>query len=237
MKRTLVVCLICLCVAAGCSIKNARITAQNKEQLLEDAAWSRGITGEQAALLSSAFKESALTGVPIEGKTIGEVLAEQERLRAEDEAARLARAGAAEEQVRKAQEKYRLETYATVTAVKKVFMKSAVYDGVFDGFTLVYLNIDNISGKVIKTLSGRMAFRDKSGRVLLTRVITYYGPYYGDITVGERRMWISKQRNPENDPDGSFRITPLEKLSFEFQTHRIVFADGQCVGAECAGTE
>jgi hypothetical protein len=232
LKKTLAVCLVCLSVA-GCSIKNARVTEDNKEQLLEDATWSIFLTDEEAGQLVSAFKASAFTGENIEGKTLGQVLAEQKRREAEDEAVRQAKIYAWEKRFDEVRVRDKLDTYLTVTPAKKVFLSTALYDGVIDSRIQIDLVIDNKSDKEIKTLSGRALFKDRSGRILTERLLTYYGLAFGSVKAGETKQWTTMQRNAENDPDDkALKNTALNDLTFEWQTRRIVFADGSAVGME-----
>jgi len=218
---------------AACSVKSAKITADNKEQLLEDATWSRGITGEEVGLLASAFKESAYTGEKIEGKTVGEVLAGRKRLQAEEKKTQQAKLDAEEIRFKEVQKRDELGKYMTVTPAKKVFLDTGIYDGVFDSRMEMELIIDNKSDKDIKTFSGMVLFKDKTGSVLMTRSATYYGLTYGDIKAGEKRRWINIQRYNENDPgDRALKKASLENLTFEWETRRIIFSDGLSVGME-----
>ncbi len=230
--KILLICLICL-FAAACSIKNEKITARNKEQLLEDAWWSMRLTSNDGDLLVDAFKESSFTGERVEGKTIGQVLAEKKRLQAEEDAADKRKREARESLFREIQARENLDTYVMVTPVKKTFYGSAVYDGVFDSRIQLDLMIENKSDKAIKTFSGHAIFRDRSGRVLAERLLTYYGLAYGEVGAGQKKHWTTMHRNNEMDPDGkAFRKLSLGRLTFEWQTRRIVFADGKTIGME-----
>jgi hypothetical protein len=231
MRKKLFIYFLCF-FATACSIKNAKITETNKEQLMEDAAWSMGIAGEELTLLSSAFQDSYLTGGKLEGKTIGEVLADQKRIIAEEEKSKHAKEDAEEMRLREIHKKAELEKYIKITPVKKTFLPTGIYDGVFDSVFRIELVVHNNSDKDIKTFSGIMTFRDRANNILLRRVETNYSIVGKDIKAGEKRQWISIQTYNENNPDDkAFKNAALENLVFEWQAMRIVLSDGKILGA------
>lgn len=84
---TLVLLLVAV-VITGCSgVKSSKFTQDNVSQILEQVKNSKDLTGEEnALLLASMVRYKMQPRLVLEGKTVGEVIEEQRKIKAEYEA-------------------------------------------------------------------------------------------------------------------------------------------------------
>lgn len=213
------------------SIKNTKLTAENKDKLFDKIKDSKDLTVEEVQLLQAYVMregvKTALSGgtpsLPI-GKTIGELIAEQkkwsedEKARAEEERQRREAAQAAAEEKRKV-----LREALSVTLYDKGFEKHAYRE-----YITIKVAYENHTGKDIRGFKGVTVFKDLFGDVILKVSLKEDAP----LKAGAKRN-VSRMIdfNQFTDGDTKLRSTEMDNLRMDWEPSVILFTDGTSLEA------
>lgn len=228
--RTLILALsVCIglsAAACGGSVKNQKVTEENKDKIFEQIKDSKDLTVEEVGLLQAYVIRKgfgdALAGktptLPV-GMTIGEMIDDQqkwvadEKKREEDEKARVAKARAEEEAQRK-----KLLDALTVTVFDKGFQNADYQD-----YVTIRVVYENKSGKDIRGFKGAIQFNDLFGAEIMPVNITEDEP----LKAGEtKRQGFTLKYNQFIDKHVKLRNTSLENMKVEWRPEAILFSDG-----------
>jgi uncharacterized protein YcfL len=223
--------LLCFLVVACSNVKDLKFTKDNQDQVMEKVKKSKDLTGEEVGLLMAAMMRSTISGEKLEGKTVGQVIAEQKRMFEESEAKeKEAKRLAGEEAARQAQVAKEIARYITVVPIKKSFTKAdPLNNGQYtDKINLVFI-FENTSGKDIKAFKGETVFNDVFGENIRSINLTYDE----GIKAGQRKEWYGEvEYNQFIAGQRKFRDTELANMKFEWHPKAIIFADGTKIGVD-----
>ena len=230
LKHVSLVLLAALCVTACSDVKSLRFTADNQEEVFEQVRNSRGLTGEEFELLFAARIRGALQGNHFAGKTVGEVIEDQRKLRddlaaQEEESKRLA------EEARQAEEAAAasMREFLTVVAYKKTFQEADYMSGIYEDCINIKFRFENKCTTDIRAFRGKVVFRDLFGEEIFTTGLTYDE----GVDAGKTKTWPgSIDYNQFKDDHRKLRNTDLENMSVVWVPANILFKDGSMMGEE-----
>jgi hypothetical protein len=219
---------LCFFLIACSNVKDLKFTKDNKAEVMEKVKKSKDLTGEEVGLLMAAMMRTAISGEKLEGKTVGQLIAEQKRIFEESEVKeKEAKQLVEKEAARQAQITKELARYITVVPISKSFTKADFNSGQYsDEINLVFI-FENTSGKDIKAFKGETVFKDAFGENIRTINLTYDE----GLKAGQKKKWYGQvEYNQFIADQRKFRDTELANMKFEWQPKAIIFADGTQIG-------
>ncbi len=142
---TLVLLLVAM-VITGCSgVKSSKFTQDNVSQILKQVKNSKNLTGEEnTLLLASMVRYKMQPRLVLEGKTVGEVIEEQRKIKAEYEAQQAEKKRLAEAaQKKEAAIAAELNNYLVITPTRKGFQEKNIYSGEFNDYIQITFAFHN----------------------------------------------------------------------------------------------
>jgi hypothetical protein len=227
-----------LIVACTGNPHNLKITDANKDSFMEQLKDSKGLTVEEMGLLMSsqmrraATKTLGGTDVSVVGKTVGELIDDERKVRAdakirEEEEKRLAAEAKAKADVLTAQ----LRNAISLTVFDKGFRPSSPMDGQFDAFITLKCVYENKSDKDIRAFRGHVQFTDLFGKEIFTTNLTISNP----IAAGQKANWTGViNYNQFNAEQQSLRNAGLADMKIIWLPDSVLFADGSSLGSSDA---
>jgi hypothetical protein len=231
MKRIIlglsIICLLFSVVGCGNRTKNIRITEQNKETVFQQIKDSKDLTaGELRMLMVYVMRDSmssAFTGgkPAYIGKTIGEIINEQEKT--EKDSQKMV------EEAQKEEEKLaqQLSSTLAVAVYKKGYVPADYSSGSYDDYISLSLTINNLGAKEIRAFKGKLSIKDLFGSL----ISNYAFDYDKKLKPGQNiRMTSFWKCNRFVDADNKVRETNLENLKITWFPEAIIFSDGTRIG-------
>src|SRR5262245_19894199 len=195
--------------------KQVRVTLANEDQL-EDL---RGLTAEELRLLRAfLMRRKVGFGFPeqpptIDGKTVGDVIAEQRELEAD---------------IEKIREEFK-RTYEPLRKQEALAseLRTAIYLGVSakryepsSNALMIECRYENASRRHIRSFTGILQFRDSFDKPIFQSRLTIPNP----IRAGETAMWAG--------PIDTTQVVASQTDRIVWRTLYIIYADGTQVGTE-----
>ena len=225
----LLITLSLLMTGCGTGVKSTKFTKDNIQQVLETVNKSKDLTGEEHALLTGAvIRDQFQKGNVLDGKTVGEAIEEQRRLKIEADAREAEKKRLAEE-VRKKEEAIasELSQYLLVTFTKKDFRPKNIHAGEFEDSILITFAFKNNGAKNIRAFRGITRFNDLFGENLYSANLSRED----GIKVGETKTWTgSLKYNQFMDEHKRFNGAEYNNIKFEWKASAIIFEDGTTLG-------
>lgn len=226
-KTILYSALTLLILATGCSsVKSQKVTAENKDKIFEQIKNTKELTVEETQLLQAYIVRSSLAkgfgleaNLPMEGKTIGELI-ETQRKWVEETKTKEAAEKEAREKAKAAEEKQRaaLLQSLVVTIYEKGFAKISYQD-----YITIKLSYENKSGKDIRGFKGVVVFKDLFGDEIKSVNLKEDEIF----KVGEtKRVSRTINYNQFIDADQKLNGTTMDNLKVEWKPELIMFTDG-----------
>jgi len=226
--------LIALALASCSNPRNAVITSNNADKVVATIGSKLGDNDRK--LLVEAAARSALGNYVLEGKTVGQVLNDQQRF---DEQESAKQAAEHEEQLRierqRATQIAKLNSALVVYPVVKEFRESN-YDveagDVHEAAIIVTFKFRNKTNKRIGAFKGIATFQNSFGDVIESTNLDYEDhPIPAAATI----TWVGDHHyNQFEDRDQKLRDTPLSQMRFKWQPQGITFTDGSQILAPTA---
>ena len=217
-------------IFTGCGgVKTTKFTKDNVQQVMEEVNKSKDLTGEEHSLLIAAMIRHKMNKEQsFEGKTVGDVIEEQKKLKAEYDAQEAEKKRLAEETKKKeAAIAAELNQYLVVTPTKKEFQGKNIYAGEFEDHILITFAFQNKSAKDIKAFRGNTTFNDLFGEKIYSTNLTYDQ----GIKAGETKTWVgSIKYNQFMDDHSRFNNKSLENMKFVWTAKAIMYSDGTKIG-------
>lgn len=229
-------CFVFALLVSACAADphKLKITEQNKDSYMESIKDSKGLTVEEIGLLT-AFQIRRTAGkafggaeAPIIGKTLGDVIADERKFRAdakvrEDEQKRLAAEAKAKQDALAAQMRSAIE----LTVFDKGFIPSDPSGGRFDAYITLKCAYENKAGKDIRAFTGGVQFTDLFGKEIFTSNLTISDP----ITAGQKATWIgSIKYNQFVSTHQDLKNAELSNMKIVWLPSQVLFADGSTLG-------
>jgi hypothetical protein len=212
--------LICL---ACSSIKNKKVTEENKDKILSEVQTSKDLTEEERRLLAAyAIRQSTgnildggKPGLPT-GKTVGEMIAEQRQWAAqekteEDKQKQLAAAVSAKQ-----------AELRNVIGVALYLLTTHEGDEDLTSEVEVGYAYENRSTKDVRAFEGEVAFKDILGNDLGQVSLKVLTP----LKAGQKASVIERHSLSYLGNLGDLRGKKLEDVKIEWRPKNILFADG-----------
>jgi len=229
MKAIAACCFVTALLLGGCSnVKSDAVTSSNKDQVLTDVAKSNLTDGEKKAFLAANMR-SALGDYSLEGKTVSQVIDEQEKWKAEQDAQA--------ESAHKAQMKAEAERSALINQmqhavlvqpISKRFHEHDYESSEFNDFEYVSFQFHNIGKKTIKGFKGTVRFSNSFGDKVIALNIEEGGTGGEALHISpgaETSDELGWKYNQFEDEWSTFRNTALSSMKAEWIPKQIIFAD------------
>ncbi|MBN1570721.1 MAG: hypothetical protein JXA73_22960 [Acidobacteria bacterium] len=225
-----------LMMSQGCSNpKSMTITEKNKDTILNDIKDARGLTVEEAQLLSAymvryelaeGFKglNNGKNNLPLVGKSIGEIIALQkqwieEQKKSEENAKAIAAEAKAKEDAIAAE----LRKAITLAVYDKGFVDSNYQAGRYEDYLTYRMVYQNTSSKDIRAFQGHVVFQDLFGDKIMGLGLKISDP----IKAGAKAEWSGTSKyNQFDDEDKKMRNTDLKDMKIVWVPEKIIFSDG-----------
>ncbi|HEX3465497.1 MAG TPA: hypothetical protein VHS78_15720 [Candidatus Elarobacter sp.] len=230
---------LCLVVAslflAGCSnVRNEAVTSSNKDQVVADVAKSAMSDDDKKAFIGASMR-SALGNYTLEGKTVAQIVDEQKKWQAEQDA----QAAAAHEAQLKAEAKKAALIAAmahavSVQPVSKRFRASDFESGNYDDEEYVTVQVHNIGTKSVKGVKGTLRFTNSFGDKVIALDIEVGGVGGEAVTLrpgGVDTTELGWHYNSFEREWNIFRNTALSGMKAQWVPKIILFADGSTLKA------
>lgn len=168
--------------------------------------------------MASAFSGSKPSYL---GKTIGEIINEQEKT--EKDSQKMA------EEARKEDERLSRELSSTLALAvyKKGFVPADYYSGSYDDYISLSVTINNLGTKEIRAFKGKLTISDLFGSLINNYVLDYDKRLKPGQNVRTTFFW---KYNRFVDEDKKVRGTDLENLKITWFPEAIIFTDGTKIG-------
>jgi hypothetical protein len=219
----------------GCSnVKGEAFTSSNRDQILSDVAKSKLSDDDKKSFLAATMR-SALGNYSVDGKTVGQVIDEQKKWQADQDA----QAAAAHEAQLKAEAKRAalvaaMQHAISVQPISKRFKDSNWENGDYDQSEYVTFQFHNTGTKAIKGVKGSVRFTNSFGDKVITLELEEGGN--GGEALSLRPDYIltdelSWKYNEFEDSWKTFRATELSSMKAEWDPEAIIFTDGTTLTA------
>lgn len=215
-----------LLVLNGCSedIKSIKITEENKGTIFKDIADKKGLTFKESqqvfsyllrTSMSSAFSSKDMS-LPV-GKTIGDLIKEQEEFETKQQAQEEKEKQLAEKTKREEEAKIKkLNNDLTVAVYDKGFSKQE-----FQNYLTIDLAYKNISKRNIRGFKGQLIFNDLFNDKIKAVNLTVDTPISaGDVLKENRTISF----NQFDDDDKKLKNTDLKNLKVVWKPESILYA-------------
>jgi len=233
VKKSLLILVLLLFVfsCSDTSVKDLKISKDNKDEIIEKVKKGKDLTGEEIGLLFGALARASISGKEFaEGKTVRDLINDQRRALEEEkgkeaEAKHLAdEAKLKEEQISK-----ELLKYIIAVPIKKLFKKANFYRGEIKDRIVIEFIFENKGDKDIKAFKGKTIFKNLFGEAI------YDSPLYYDegLKSKEKKRWIAGiDYNQFKETHNKLASTELENMKFEWIPVGIIFKDGSKLGID-----
>jgi hypothetical protein len=212
-----------------------QLTEQNKDSFMDILKDSKGLSLEEAALLSASQVRRRVAVTlgrepdSIVGQTVGDLIAAERQLQADakikdDEEKRLAADAKAEADASAAE----LRRSLTLTVFDKDFTPSNADVSRYSDYITIKCVYANTSGKNIRAFRGTVQFTDLFGKQIFASNLTISDP----INAGAKQTWTGEIKyNQFLAEHLSLRNTDLQDMKIVWLPASILFADGTQIGA------
>jgi hypothetical protein len=189
---------------------------------------------EEIGLLTSfqgrraAVKALGGSEVPVVGKTVGDLIDEERKFRAdanakEEEQKKLAAEAKTKADALTAQ----LRNAITLTVFDKGFQPSNPMSGSFQDYITLKCVYENKSDKDIRAFRGRVQFTDLFGKQIYMTSVTISEP----IKAGQKATWSgAMEYNQFISEEQSLRNAKMENMKIVWLPDSVLFADGTSLG-------
>lgn len=228
--------ILALSFTACSNPKNTIITKSNEDKVLSDVGPT--LSNKERAELVAAIARSAFGSYSIEGKSIGQVLADQKRHDDEEKAAQeVAHEAQVREERRRAAIEAKLNAALSIYPISKDFSPSNFDpdNGAMHGDQIVItFQIHNKTKKPIKEFEGTTHFENSFGDSIESNKLDYTDTIPAGAIVTYTGVL---DYNEFMDNDQKLRSTPLSDMKFTFSPKGITFADGSQLVAPSSGSD
>lgn len=228
MALLLIIVPALVACSVGSNVKSIKFTKENKDQVLEAVKKSKDLTGEEVGLFTAAMVRYALSGDSLEGKTVGQVIAEQKKIR-DDAEARAQEERRLAEEARKKEEALAAEIrkYLILTVYEKGFLARDIYAGRYEDYITFKVAAQNTGTRSIRGFRGTVIFKDLFGETIKEVNLsedTGLGP-------GEKKNYeYTLKYNQFIDSDVKLQEKALSNMKVEWQPKTVLFTDGTKLG-------
>lgn len=233
---TCLLVIVLLHLAACSSVKSKKITAENKDKILEEIKNSKELTVEETQLLMGyVMRHGVAKGfgrddqLPLEGKTIGEII-DAQRQWAEGVKVKETAEKETREKAKAAEEKQRgaLLQALSVTLYDKGFTNVSYQD-----YITMKFSYENTAGKDVRGFKGTVVFKDLFGDEIKSVSLKEDNV----LKAGEtKRVERTLDYNQFMKDDTRLKNTTLDNLKVEWQPETIMFADGSSLTVDIPKT-
>jgi hypothetical protein len=228
-KLAILITIISLLVACS-NVKDKKFTKDNQDQVIEKVRKSKDLTGEESGLFMAALMRYAFSNESLDGKTVGQIISEQNKLSKEVEAKeKETKRLAAEAAKKEAQVAEELSKYIVAAPFKKTFHKADIYSGEYRDTISIAFVFENKSPKDIKAFKGTTVFNDLFGEKIRDIQLSYDG----GLKAGQKKNWYGEiEYNNFISEHRKFKDTELNNMKFEWKPQVVIFTDGSSLGPD-----
>lgn len=229
MKRIAV--LMVAMMAFGCAhdAKGFKITADNQEKFMDEIRDYTLTVGESQALYGYIMRNGMAAGLAgkkmnLAGKTIGDIIKEQQEWQAaEDKRKTEEERLAAEAKAREEAAAKRLREALMCSVYKKDFQKADFMSGQYKDFLSLGIALKNKSGKDIRAFKGKFVVDDLLGDHLFDFELSATETLKAGLDGTASWSW---EYNQFNNKLTTVKNTPVKDLKITWVPSQILFVDG-----------
>ena len=235
VKQIAVGLLAATFLLAGCSnVKSETFTSSNKDQVMTDIGTAKLSDDDQKAVVG-AITRSALGNYPLEGKTVGQVIDEQKKWQA-DQDAQAAAAQEAQLKIEAARAALvdKMQHVLAVQPISKRFQEADYDAGDYNEHEVLELQIHNRGSKIIKGFKGSLYFTNSFGDKVINLSLEVGGDGGDAISLAPGHIGSDEESwtfNKFEDQWTTFDATALSSMKAQWVPDQIIFADGSTLRA------
>lgn len=223
-KIGLFLTIVSLALISGCSnVKNAKVTADNQEKILEEVKKTKDLTGEEVGLLQAYMLRRTMTGQKLAlepGKTISSQLIEEQRQWAADQDRQTKDEAERQKKLQAEEDAHQAEMRKALT-LSLVSLTSG--DSFMGGYAEAKYAFENTSGRNIRAFEGEVEYRDVLDNKLVDDQIKVLKP----VAAGHQG---SQTETLPYMVYGALRQKKLEDVKTLWKPTKILFSDGTSMG-------
>lgn len=216
--------VLALALCTGCAgIKGTQVTSEELDQIAVRVHQSN--LNDQDKTAFDEIKVRADNGeYDVTGKTVGQLISDQEAYDADQKAQReKAAALAAQVKQRHNNSVHALQRVLTVALVDKEFHSADIMNGDYQDLITFELAFRNNGSKLIRAVKGTLGFKNLLGDMIYSAQFEHSI----DVAPGQSISWAgSLDFNQYNDSLVQLRDTSLRNIRIDWQPEEILFSDG-----------
>jgi hypothetical protein len=235
MGPRVLVLLVSLVATVGCSnVRGETYTSSSRDKVLTDVAQSK-LPDDDKRIFIAAMMRNALGNYPAEGKTVSQVIDEQRRWQAEQDA-QAAAAHEAQLKVEAARAALvaQMQHAISVQPISKIFHERDYENNVLEPYEAVTFQFHNTGNKTIKGVKGTVTLTNSFNDEVANLGVEEGGEGGKSISLrpgAEITDELTFEMNEYENKDRTFRADALSSMRASWVPEQILFSDGSTLKA------